>query len=512
MTVSQRQQRLSRRPGRKSSIRIVQTQAPSVEPARQPKLRRRLLTIDAICAFGAWSIALAIPNLPAPRLSTASTVLGLIGLTAVTVCVFGMEKLYLSRVCAVRSEEKVRLLHSVIVLVATGALFSAVVLNRTYLSRFAVGGGLVLVFVVLGRVCFHHWIRVARARGRFLRSVVVIGTNHEATEIASLVETHPEVGMEVVGMVGDRNEVPLGSRWLGDMGRARHAVEHAGASGVIMVVSALEPQQFRNVMREMFAAGVHVHLSSGLSGLNYRRVRFQPLSHEPLFYVEPLALAHWQLAMKRSVDFVLASIGLVFAMPAMLLAAVAIKLTDGGPVLFQQIRIGHDGKPFRFLKLRSMRVDALHNHDVDADNERTGPLFKASKDPRRTRVGRILEATSLDELPQLFNVLRGDMSLIGPRPALPHEVERFDEEFMIRHKMRPGITGLWQVEGRDNPSFAAYRRLDLFYIENWSLLLDLTILATTAQVVIARSIHKLWAVARHRDEEEIDISARESAG
>ena len=233
---------------------------------------------------------------------------------------------------------------------------------------------------------------------------------------------------------------------------------------------------------------MHVQLSSGLRGIDQSRLRSLPLAHEPLFYLEPASLSRWQLAAKRMLDLVLASIIFVLALPVLAIAALAVKLGDGGAVLFRQTRVGQDGAPFSLLKLRTMVPDAEERLvDLTFANEREGgPLFKLTQDPRRTKVGRILERTSLDELPQLINVLRGEMSLVGPRPALPHEVAQFDDELLDRQRVLPGITGLWQVEGRENPAFDVYRRLDLFYVENWSVGFDLAILMSTFQSVLMR--------------------------
>ena len=184
--------------------------------------------------------------------------------------------------------------------------------------------------------------------------------------------------------------------------------------------------------------------------------------------------------MKRLLDVVVGALALVAAMPIIVLATVAIVLTDGRPILYRQVRVGRDGRRFHVLKLRTMYADAEKQlHLLHDQNERTGPLFKIAKDPRITKVGRLLRGAGFDELPQLWNVLRGEMSLVGPRPPLPREVEEFDEELLERFRMRPGITGLWQVEARDNPSFRMYRHLDLFYVENWSLGLDLGIILAT---------------------------------
>jgi lipopolysaccharide/colanic/teichoic acid biosynthesis glycosyltransferase len=187
-------------------------------------------------------------------------------------------------------------------------------------------------------------------------------------------------------------------------------------------------------------------------------------------------------------DACVAAALVVVLSPLLAALAVLVKLEGRGPVLFRQRRVGRGGVEFEMVKFRSMCVDAEAKlAALKAGNERTGPLFKMDgADPRVTRIGRFLRASSLDELPQLFNVLRGDMSLVGPRPALAAEVAEFPAELNARHDVRPGITGLWQIEARDNPSFEAYRRLDLFYVENWSLALDLMILLGTVEQILVR--------------------------
>jgi lipopolysaccharide/colanic/teichoic acid biosynthesis glycosyltransferase len=222
------------------------------------------------------------------------------------------------------------------------------------------------------------------------------------------------------------------------------------------------------------------------------------LAYEPLFYVEQVTLASWQLRVKRAIDFSLSLLILAMTAPVLAFAALGIKLQDRGPVLFKQIRVGRNGAPFVLYKLRTMRQNAEREMvDLLALNVRKGPLTKLSHDPRVTVLGRVLRATSIDELPQLWNVLNGTMSLVGPRPALPDEVAHFDAELRARESVWPGITGLWQVEGRDNPSFAAYRRFDLFYLQNWSVALDLMILLGTVESVIVRVFRSLL----HRGEE-----------
>ena len=222
-------------------------------------------------------------------------------------------------------------------------------------------------------------------------------------------------------------------------------------------------------------------------GIDARRVSTAAFANETLLHVEQSELSPLAWGLKRTFDVVVASILLVLTSPLFAVIAVAIKATDRGPVLFRQQRVGRDEQDFELLKFRTMVVDAeARLAEVQAENARSGPLFKLAVDPRVTRVGRFLRATSLDELPQLINVVRGDMSLVGPRPALRREVDAFTSELRLRHGVRPGITGLWQVEARDNPAFDAYTRLDLFYVKNWSLSLDIVIMLGTAEQLVLR--------------------------
>jgi lipopolysaccharide/colanic/teichoic acid biosynthesis glycosyltransferase len=179
----------------------------------------------------------------------------------------------------------------------------------------------------------------------------------------------------------------------------------------------------------------------------------------------------------------------VLTAPLFLFVTIAVKLSDRGPVLFRQERVGRDGRPFTMLKFRSMVVDAESRlGDLRDENDRTGPLFKVARDPRVTRVGRVLRATSIDELPQLVNVLRGEMSIVGPRPALAREVAQFSPELQRRHTVLPGVTGLWQIEGRDDPDFSKYEAADLYYVENWSVTLDVAIMVRTFAAVVSRIV------------------------
>jgi len=198
-----------------------------------------------------------------------------------------------------------------------------------------------------------------------------------------------------------------------------------------------------------------------------------------------------RLAIKRGLDIVLSLVLLVLLSPVFIISALAILVTDGRPILFRQSRVGRNGRKFVMMKFRTMSVDAEQKLDgIKSDNQRTGPLFKVNNDPRVTTIGRVLRRSSIDELPQLFNVLAGSMSLVGPRPALPAEVAEFSDELRRRELVPQGLTGLWQVDGRTDPDFAKYAELDLHYVENWSLRLDLWIIVRTPFVILSHMIHR----------------------
>jgi len=216
------------------------------------------------------------------------------------------------------------------------------------------------------------------------------------------------------------------------------------------------------------------------------RVDIEDLGGIPIIGVKEISITGWNLAFKRTSDIVLSLAVLVLLFPLMLLISVAIKLDSPGPVLFKQVRVGRDGRRFVFYKFRSMRQGAEEERPQLADlDETVGPIFKIRRDPRCTRLGRFLRRTSLDELPQLYNVLRGEMSLVGPRPAIPVEVEQYQEWHRKRLEVSPGMTGLWQVSGRSQLTFDEMCLLDIYYLENWSPLLDLKIALKTIPAVLA---------------------------
>jgi lipopolysaccharide/colanic/teichoic acid biosynthesis glycosyltransferase len=263
-----------------------------------------------------------------------------------------------------------------------------------------------------------------------------------------------------------------------------------GVTSIVVTPGMLADEHVQAQFAILRRRKVTVHLLSGLKGIDHRHLRTTSFGHDPSLYPAEQRFERPQQVAKRCLDLTLGALALIAVSPIMLVAAGAIKLQDHGPVLFKQRRVGRDGNQFLVYKLRTMHCDAESRLDeLRGRNERCGgPLFKLKNDPRVTTVGPFLRASSIDGLLQLWCVMRGDMSLVGPRLALPDEVAEFDCRLARRASVRPGNTGLWQVEQRDAAGFEQYPRLDIFYVENLSLALDVAILIRTVPAVLSRTM------------------------
>lgn len=487
---------VTRLPFRNGSVLTPFPKRPRVDSQRG--LKARLVAIDVTACVIGWSLGVFGPNLLG-RPGGPARLMVVLAAVSVAANVGGVviQRLYLSRVAAVRQIELSGLVRASFVAVVGAVLANQMLGIVVSPYRLVAGATLAWAGMAVGRGVFGAWLRVARGEGRFSRPLLLVGANDEARHLARLVAVHPELGYRLVGVCGARgsyDENDFDIPWLGEAESVLGLIDSAGVRGVLVAASSLESPRLNSLIRSLMRNGdLHVQVSTGLTGIDQRRLRASPLSHEPLYYLEQVTLSTSQRLAKRSLDLAVATLSLVVAAPAMALIAVMTKLHDGGPVLFRQERVGRNGKVFTVFKFRTMVPDAedrLHEIKDSMGNDRDSILFKLNRDPRRTRLGSFIEALSLDELPQLFNVIGGSMSLVGPRPALPKEVELFDDELLTRFHVPPGITGLWQVEARDNPAFAAYRRLDLFYVENWSLSLDVVVLVETASAVLSRPFRR----------------------
>jgi exopolysaccharide biosynthesis polyprenyl glycosylphosphotransferase len=379
---------------------------------------------------------------------------------------------------------------------ASASIFGGVVIIDRFfgpalrLRWIAAAAVLAFAFLVVWRSLYRSWLAVNRRQGRLVRTTLIVGTDQRAMELVRTAEVHPEAGTQVVGLVGSRTEAAAAGRvdlFLGGLSDLTAAVEATTPDRIVVSSNDIDATVLAGLIRAEHAGGAEVVVHAGLPGFDASRVTVSAMANEALLHVEAATPSLVTRAVKRTFDMVVAGTLLVVASPVFAVVAVLVKKEDRGPVLFRQQRVGRGGREFGMLKFRTMCVDAeARLAAMQADNQRSGPLFKLARDPRVTTIGHVLRRTSLDELPQLLNVLKGDMSLVGPRPALRREVAEFPPELHDRHLVRPGITGLWQVEARDNPAFDAYQRLDLHYVENWTLGLDLVILLATAEQLLMR--------------------------
>jgi len=360
------------------------------------------------------------------------------------------------------------------------------------LKLVATGTPFAVLLSLLVRFFARRILHFLQRQGRSLRHVLVVGSFGAAQQLSERIQREPDTGMKVIGLCLPSTELPRpvvdGIPVLGSLRQVPEVVRSMGCDAVAVTSDdATRYNYLRELAWSLEGVGVELLVDPGLVEVAGPRMHIRPLMGFPLLHVEEPHFTGWRWAIKRVSDIVLTSIGLLIISPVMLAIAAGVKFQDGGPVIFRQARIGREGKPFTMLKFRSMVVDAEERKlELMEHNEGKGGLFKLSQDPRVTRLGQFLRSFSLDELPQLFNVLGGSMSLVGPRPHLASELAQMPSEASRRSLVTPGLTGLWQVSGRSDLEGDDAIRLDLRYVENWSLSLDLQILWKTISAVMAK--------------------------
>ncbi len=378
-------------------------------------------------------------------------------------------------------------------LVAAGGIAAFAYLANYSLSR----GFFVLVFLIgiplliLGRYGIRRLTRLVRTQGLLQTDLIVAGDMTHLSTLVQILQREKWLGYRIVGALpSDAPDCQTlgGIPVLGRPADAVSALERSGAQGVIFAAGSFaEPSMFNVMAREFEHCRAQMIVMPALTDISAQRIEVRPMAGIPLMFVERPRARQASSWSKRIFDATTSFILIVVLSPLLAAIALAIKLGDGGPVVFRQRRVGFQGKGFDCLKFRSMQVDAeARLSELESANEAAGVLFKVRDDPRITRAGRLLRRFSLDELPQLFNVLVGQMSLIGPRPALPREVAQYEDHVLRRLDVRPGMTGLWQVSGRSDLSWDETVRLDLYYVDNWSPLQDLNIIGRTLGAVLRR--------------------------
>lgn len=347
--------------------------------------------------------------------------------------------------------------------------------------------------LLLGRWLWRRWLNSRRVLGQFSAQVVLVGSQISVLHTARELARSPHAGYHVVGACVSRGEVGLhlGDTQVPILGNVDDALAVLIASGAdtIVITSSdeLSPERIRALSWSLEPGRQHLVVAPSLTDIGGPRIHTRPVAGLPLIHVETPRYEGFKRYQKRAFDIVSSGLLIAVLSPILAVIAITIRLSTPGDVLFRQERVGLNGSTFRMLKFRSMVTDAeamLTKLQAEDRKEGNSVLFKMKDDPRVTPIGKVLRRYSLDELPQLFNVFRGDMSLVGPRPPLQREVDLYETHVHRRFLMKPGITGLWQVSGRSDLSWEDSVRLDLFYVENWSMVTDFQILLKTAKAVV----------------------------
>lgn len=466
---------------------VIDTTGLIIDPSRSPHplvVKALVMAADVVAivlglvlGFGA-SRAIVSTARTAPTSNLLIAVLGL----PLWLLIFSRYRLYSSRCVSIRLVELGRIVHATLagcLAMAAVAFLTKLPIQRSWLLLCF---PCVLVVACLEREVVRAVFGRVRRNGGLMRRVVLVGANDEAGSIREITEQFPNLGYQIVGIVDDGSarmlcDDPVGGR-LEDV---LELVRTTSASGVIVATTAVTSVASNRLVRELIDAGIHVELTSSLRDIDAERLVVRQLGPLSTVYIEPIRRGGWRAAAKRIFDVTCSLAVLIAAAPVLLLITVAIMLDSRGGPLFSQDRVGKDGKPFTVYKFRTMVTNAESLLPaLRSRNEADGPLFKLTDDPRVTKVGKWLRRLSVDEVPQLWNILKGEMSLVGPRPALYQEMEEWSPELLrSRLRVRPGLTGMWQVSGRSSLSFADYVRLDLYYVDNWSLWRDLAIVAKT---------------------------------
>lgn len=442
------------------------------------------LTAIVAAALGFWVRFGSIPH------HAVAYVVGSAFFPAIWVLVLMIARAYESRYLFVGNEEYRRVLHAGLFLTAATAFVSYVFSIELARGYVVVVFPVVTVATLLARYFLRRHLVSQRERGRCMRRVIVVGNGLAVGELSELLARHRHHGMQVIGAcvppVESGQQTLDGIEIVGTFDTIVAAVADLGADTVAILPSPdLTSVMLRRLLWSLENTGTDVIVAGALLDVAGPRTSLRPIDGLPMLHLDHAELTGSRWVVKRLFDVFFAALLLILVAPALAVIAVAIRVGSPGPAFFRQTRVGKDGETFTIVKLRTMYAGAEGQLDeLSARNEHDGLLFKIRQDPRVTPLGRWLRRLSIDELPQLFNVVAGQMSLVGPRPPLPSEVEAYPDDLMRRLVVKPGVTGLWQVSGRADLSWEDSMRLDLRYVENWSLTLDLVVLLRTITAVI----------------------------
>lgn len=410
--------------------------------------------------------------------------------SAILLLIFALQKVYVVRRGGTVTEEAYGIFNAV----TSGLVIYIVILfvgqPRFYSRLIFIYAAVAVVLVLwLARAARRVLLDLLRRRGIGVDRVLIVGAGEAGRRLIRNIVAQPELGYALVGYVDDDPGKAKGTigrfPGLGTVESVGEVVSEQKVDEVVITLPWTYHRRILAILSECERLGVRARIVPDLFRMSVSEVDVRELNGVPLISLRTTSLPGTSRAFKRALDLVGAVLLVIVTLPLMLLVALAIWLNSRGPVLFPQERLGAGERPFQMLKFRTMRQGAEEEQgQLLQRNEATGPLFKMRRDPRVTRVGQFLRRTSLDELPQLYNVLRGEMSLVGPRPPIPHEVQGYQDWHRKRLAVSPGMTGLWQVGGRSDVTFEEMVLLDLYYIENWSLSLDFAIMLRTIPKIL----------------------------
>jgi len=449
------------------------------------------IVLDAAGAMASVALTLLVRN----RLNSVdagNAVVAVLGAALAWPLAVALSGGYVGNKITIGDHELRAVLQAVTLAITAGAIPSAALGSYTLMTLSVVAVPAAGAFSLMSRLGARRHLRQQQRAGRHLRRVVLVGGCGAVSELHHVLERDRQHGMSVSGVFVPQKDVDrarlLGLGVLGDLDEVAARLRDLEVDAVAVTGGpAMRQGYLRQLSWALEGERVELLVHPGLVEVAGPRMHIRPYVGLPLLHVEQPHFSGWRRVVKRVADLVLTSLGVLITSPLLLGIAAAIKLEGKGPVFFKQTRVGLDGSLFTMWKFRSMHIDA---EERLADPRRREPaiglMFKMREDPRVTRVGRVLRKFSLDELPQLFNILGGSMSLVGPRPPLPSEVDAYEHHARRRLLVTPGLTGLWQVSGRSLLSWEETVRLDLRYVENWTLSLDLLILWKTIFAVLAR--------------------------
>jgi exopolysaccharide biosynthesis polyprenyl glycosylphosphotransferase len=447
---------------------------------------RSIIAADLVVAvLAGWVALLAVEGTPtAPQWVLCLTVIPLAIVGACT-----LSRCYEPRFLGVGTDDYRRLLDITLKLMAVVGVIALVSEKELARTVAIVMFPVFIVGALLVRWVGHLVQSRARAHGVAVHRALVVGTERATAEMMRRISTRDDHPFQVVGALVDRSrqDVIEGVPVVGMSTDVRRALDlHDADTLIVAAWSTFSQQELRHLSWALEDSKVDVLVSPNLTDVAGSRISVKPVVGLPLLHVERPEFSGSRRVAKGLFDRAMALFAILVLSPVLLGLAIAVRLDSRGPAFFKQTRVGRNGRTFRMVKFRSMHVNADQMlADLADQNEGAGVLFKMKEDPRVTRVGSLLRRTSLDELPQLFNVLTGSMSLVGPRPPLPDEVAQYGDDVHRRLLVKPGMTGLWQVSGRSDLDWDESVRLDLYYVENWSFLMDISIISQTFRAVLA---------------------------